>query len=39
MELAALTEAVTREDVVEIAGSVVCDSVYFLKGTEDDDGE
>lgn len=39
MELAALTEGVTREDVVEIAGSVVCDSVYFLKGTEDDDGE
>lgn len=39
MELAALTESVTRGDVVEIAGSVVCDSVYFLKGTEDDDEE
>lgn len=39
MELAALTESVTREDVVAIARSVVCDSVYFLKGTEDDDGE
>lgn len=39
MELAALTESVTRADVVDIARSVVCDSVYFLKGTEDDDGE
>lgn len=38
-ELAALTESVTREDVVNVARSVVCDSVYFLKGMEDDDGE
>lgn len=39
MELAALTESVTREDVIDVARSIVCDSVYFLKGTEDDDGE
>lgn len=41
MELAALAEDVTRDEVVRVAQSVVCDEIYFLKGdgTEDEDGE
>lgn len=40
-ELAALAEDVTRDEVVRVARSVVCDEIYFLKGdgTEDEDGE
>ena len=41
LELAALAEDVTKEQAVAVAGSVVCDEIYFLKGdgTEDEDGE
>ena len=41
LELAALVEDVTKEDVVRIAQSVDCDLIYFLKGgePEDEDGE
>ncbi len=42
LELAALVEDVTKEDVVAIAGSVDCDQIYFLKGgapEEDEDGD
>lgn len=41
LELAALGEDVTKEDVVRIAQSVDCDLIYFLKGgkPEDEDGE
>ncbi|MCR5576425.1 MAG: insulinase family protein [Oscillospiraceae bacterium] len=40
-ELAGLVEEVTREQVVAVAKSVVCDLVYFLRGEETDksDGE
>lgn len=39
-ELAALCEAVTREDVVRAASGAECDAIYFLKGGEgEDDGE
>lgn len=40
MELAALAEEVTAEDVARAAGCVECDEIYFLRGGEgDDDGE
>ena len=41
LELAALAEDVTKEDVVRIARSVDCDLIYFLKGgkQEEEDGE
>lgn len=32
MELAALVEEVSRQDVIDIANSIECDLVYFLKG-------
>lgn len=35
MELAELSESVTKEDVVAIANSVECDLIYFLKGGGD----
>ena len=39
-ELAALVEDVTKEDVVRAAAGIVCDAVYFLRGTgEDEDAE
>ncbi len=39
-ELAALCDGVTRESVVEIARSVECDAVYFLRGRDgEDDGD
>ena len=39
-ELAEQVEQVTKEDVMEIARSVECDLIYFLKGQEaDGDGE
>ena len=40
LELAALAEEVTREQVAAIARSVECDQIYFLTGggEEDDDG-
>ena len=34
MDLAALTEEITAEQIVEIAGGVELDAVYFLKGEE-----
>ena len=38
-ELAALIEEVERAQVIAAAQSVVCDAVYFLRGTEaEDDG-
>jgi predicted Zn-dependent peptidase len=45
MELAELVEDVTKEDVIEIANSIECDMIYFLRGSENteeeefDDGE
>jgi predicted Zn-dependent peptidase len=30
---------VSKDDVVEVANSVVCDQIYFLKGTEGSDNE
>lgn len=43
MELAALVEDITKQDVIDIANSVECDLVYFLKGrseeAEDADAE
>ena len=38
-ELAALCEEVTREDVIAIAQSAVCDAVYFLRGEQDEEAE
>ena len=38
-ELAALCEMVTREDIVSLAGGIELDSVYFLHGADDADGE
>ena len=35
-ELAALTEDVTREHLIAVADTVVCDAVYFLRGSADD---
>lgn len=37
MELAALVESVTAEEVTAIAQSVVCDAVYFLRGEESEE--
>ena len=36
-ELAELVGFVTKEQIVEIANSVECDAIYFLKGWEDED--
>lgn len=33
-EMAGLVELVTKQDVIDIAGSVECDAVYFLRGEE-----
>ena len=30
---------VSKDDVVEVANSIVCDQIYFLKGTEGSDNE
>lgn len=37
-ELAALAEDVTKEEVQEIAKSIECDLIYFLKGSGEEDG-
>ena len=44
LELAELCEEVTKQDVMDVANSVECDMIYFLKGSgseedEDDDAE
>ena len=42
LELAALAEEVTREDVIAVARSADCDLIYFMKGgagEENADGE
>ena len=39
LELAALAEDVTKEDVVRIAQSVDCDLIYFLKGGEQEEAD
>ncbi len=36
-EMAALAEEVTVEDIVNCAAGIECDTIYFLKGMEDDD--
>lgn len=36
LELAALAETVTIDDVVSIAKGVECDALYFLRGTKED---
>ena len=38
LELAELVEAVTKEELSAIARSVECDLIYFLSGTEEEDG-
>lgn len=37
MDLAAMVEEVTKENVVEIANSVECDLIYFLNGMEENE--
>ena len=39
LELAALCESVSREDVIAIASGIELDTVYFLHGEEPDDGD
>ena len=39
LELAALAEDVSKEDVVRIAQSVDCDLIYFLKGGEQEEAD
>ncbi len=39
LELAALAEDVTMEDVVRIARSVDCDQIYFLRGAEQEEAD
>ena len=39
MELAALVESVSRDDVVSVARSLVPDAVYFLRGNDDEEVE
>jgi hypothetical protein len=39
LELAALVEDVTKEDVVAVAQSLDCDLIYFLKGEEPEEDE
>ena len=39
LELAALTEDVTKEDVIAVANSLDCDLIYFLKGEEPEEDE
>ena len=36
MELSAMVEAVTREDIIHAAGGIVLDAVYFLKGSNEE---
>ena len=38
-ELAGLVEEVTKEQVVAVAKSVVCDLIYFLCGTDPEEAE
>lgn len=38
-ELAELVQDVTKEDVMAVANSLVCDLIYFLRGGEDAPGE
>lgn len=37
MELAEEVSAVTREDVIHAASTIVCDAVYFLQGSEENE--
>jgi hypothetical protein len=39
MEMSAMVEAVTREDILNAAQGIVLDAVYFLKGDEDEEEE
>ena len=40
LELAELCEEVTKQDVIDVANSVECDMIYFLKGSgSDEDAE
>lgn len=36
MELSAMVDAVTREDIISAASGIVLDAVYFLTGSEED---
>ena len=36
MELSAMVEAVTREDIIHAASGIVLDAVYFLKGSDEE---
>ena len=36
MELSAMVEAVTRQDVIRAASGIVLDAVYFLKGSDEE---
>ena len=39
MELSAMVDAITREDVIRAAAGIVLDAVYFLKGEEAEEEE
>lgn len=39
MEMAQLVQEVSLEEVVEIAGSVECDMIYFLRGKEEEEDD
>ena len=39
MEMSAMVEAVTREDILNAAQGIVLDAVYFLQGSEDESEE
>ena len=39
LELAELCEEVTKQDVIDVANSVECDMIYFLKGSGSDEDE
>ena len=39
MEMSAMVEAVTREDILNAARGIVLDAVYFLQGSEDEEEE
>ncbi len=39
MELSEQVNAVTREDVIHAASGIVCDAIYFLKGSDEEEVE
>ena len=39
MELSRMVDRVTREDVIRAASGIVCDAIYFLKGSDEEEFE